>query len=149
MGSRLFLSTAGGVQPDFFRAPEFFKSVLKSSFREVDIHRYHGMLVAEITSSAPGVGRLGIVDADTVALSNLHRQIGHACRSIGRNKAESLAGTCAEVNPAIAVTAHSLRLHERREAAALMAGGPGNWHCKICFVKLRFCLHIVQDVFTI
>ena len=34
---------------------------------------------------AAGVGRLGIVDDDAVAVSNLHRQIAHSCQRVGEN----------------------------------------------------------------
>ncbi len=37
-----------------------------------------------------GVGTLGIADGDTVELSNLHRQIGHATSRVGMGKADSL-----------------------------------------------------------
>ncbi|CAK9064728.1 Adenylyltransferase and sulfurtransferase MOCS3 (Molybdenum cofactor synthesis protein 3) (Ubiquitin activating enzyme 4) [Includes: Molybdopterin-synthase adenylyltransferase (Adenylyltransferase MOCS3) (Sulfur carrier protein MOCS2A adenylyltransferase) [Durusdinium trenchii] len=83
-----------------------------------DVERYGRQIVLP----SLGVGCIGIVDADTVALSNLHRQIGHSWRWIGRSKAESLAHACQEVNQAVSVKAHSLRLNERREAADLMAG---------------------------
>lgn len=39
--------------------------------------------------AAAGVGRIGIADADEVAMSNLQRQILHPAKNLGRNKAES------------------------------------------------------------
>lgn len=36
-----------------------------------------------------GIGTLGIVDADEVSLSNLHRQIIHEASAVGKNKAQS------------------------------------------------------------
>ena len=52
---------------------------------------------------AAGVGRLLLADGDTVDLSNLQRQIGHATASIGANKADSLARSVRAVNPEIDV----------------------------------------------
>ena len=52
---------------------------------------------------AAGVGRLLLADGDTVDLTNLQRQIGHATASIGTNKADSLARSVRAVNPEIDV----------------------------------------------
>jgi adenylyltransferase/sulfurtransferase len=58
---------------------------------------------AAIYLAAAGVGTLGIVDADTVELSNLHRQILHGGDSAGRPKVESARDTLWRVNPHVAV----------------------------------------------
>jgi len=60
--------------------------------------------------AAAGVGTLGIVDDDTVDLSNLQRQVIHATAAIGRAKTESAADTIARVNPGVEVVRHTLRL---------------------------------------
>lgn len=52
---------------------------------------------------AAGVGRLLLADGDSVDLTNLQRQIGHATASIGINKADSLARSVRAVNPEIDV----------------------------------------------
>jgi adenylyltransferase/sulfurtransferase len=52
---------------------------------------------------AAGVGRLLLADGDTVDLTNLQRQIGHATAAIGENKADSLARSVRAINPEIAV----------------------------------------------
>ncbi len=52
---------------------------------------------------AAGVGRLLLADGDTVDLTNLQRQIGHASAAIGENKADSLARSVLAINPGIAV----------------------------------------------
>jgi molybdopterin/thiamine biosynthesis adenylyltransferase/molybdopterin converting factor small subunit len=57
--------------------------------------------------AAAGVGTLGIVDFDSVDLSNLHRQIIHGHRNIGRPKVESAADTLRDVNPDVKVVAHT------------------------------------------
>ncbi|MGE5623747.1 MAG: HesA/MoeB/ThiF family protein [Methanocella sp.] len=56
--------------------------------------------------AAAGVGRLGIVDADRVDLSNLQRQILHRTKDVGRFKAESAARAVAELNPDVRVDVH-------------------------------------------
>jgi len=53
--------------------------------------------------AAAGVGTLGIVDFDTVDLSNLQRQILHGVSDIGRLKIESAADTIREINPDVKV----------------------------------------------
>ena len=59
--------------------------------------------------AAAGVGTLGIVDDDTVDLTNLQRQVVHATDSIGRPKVESAAETLAAINPGVKVTPHRTR----------------------------------------
>ena len=56
--------------------------------------------------AAAGVGRLGIVDHETVAVSNLHRQILHATESVGRPKALSARERLVALNPEVAIVAH-------------------------------------------
>jgi adenylyltransferase/sulfurtransferase len=58
---------------------------------------------AALYLGAAGVGRLLLADGDTVDLTNLQRQIGHATASIGANKADSLARSVRAVNPEIDV----------------------------------------------
>lgn len=53
--------------------------------------------------AAAGIGRLGIVDKDTVELSNLHRQIVHNEAGQGAHKAESAAAACRALNSSIQV----------------------------------------------
>jgi len=50
-----------------------------------------------------GVGRLTIVDHDTVDLTNLQRQIAHNLARVGRPKAESARETIAAINPDVQV----------------------------------------------
>ena len=55
--------------------------------------------------SAAGVGRIGIVDGDTVDASNLQRQVIHATADIGRPKVESAREKMLAVNPGVRVDA--------------------------------------------
>jgi adenylyltransferase and sulfurtransferase len=40
--------------------------------------------------ASAGVGKIGVVDGDTVEVSNLHRQIAHTTAGVGMSKAESI-----------------------------------------------------------
>jgi len=60
--------------------------------------------------AAAGVGTLGIVDDDTVSLSNLQRQVIHATPDIGRQKAESASDVIRRLNPHVSIEAHAMRL---------------------------------------
>jgi adenylyltransferase/sulfurtransferase len=56
--------------------------------------------------AAAGVGTLGIADGDTVAASNLQRQVLHSTHAVGREKVASAAATLGSVNPLIRVVEH-------------------------------------------
>ncbi len=60
--------------------------------------------------AAAGVGTIGVVDDDTIALSNLQRQVIHATADIGRLKVDSAAHAIRRLNPEVAVRTHALRL---------------------------------------
>ena len=60
--------------------------------------------------AAAGVGTIGVIDADTVSLSNLQRQIIHDTDNIGMLKVESAAKSLARINPDVHVIAHRERL---------------------------------------
>jgi adenylyltransferase/sulfurtransferase len=60
--------------------------------------------------AAAGVGRIGIVDFDTVDYSNLQRQIIHGSEDVGRPKGESARETLASINPRCEVVLHNTRL---------------------------------------
>jgi molybdopterin/thiamine biosynthesis adenylyltransferase/rhodanese-related sulfurtransferase len=68
-----------------------------------------------------GVGRLTIVDHDTIEETNLHRQPLYAMADIGRSKAETAATALKRFNPAIEATAVVARLTPQN-AAALVGG---------------------------
>ena len=60
--------------------------------------------------AAAGVGRIGIIDADAVDVTNLQRQIAHTTVDLGRNKAESAAETLRAINPLIEAVTYTERL---------------------------------------
>jgi molybdopterin-synthase adenylyltransferase len=60
--------------------------------------------------AAAGVGTLGVVDDDKVALSNLQRQVIHGTPEIGQPKVASAASAIRKLNPNVNVTAHAERL---------------------------------------
>lgn len=62
-----------------------------------------------------GVGRLTIVDDDTVELTNLQRQIAHTVARLGQPKVDSAAATVQAINPDVRVVG----LRERAGAARL------------------------------
>ncbi|TKC09914.1 molybdopterin-synthase adenylyltransferase MoeB [Pedobacter polaris] len=53
--------------------------------------------------AAAGIGHLGLVDDDTVALSNLHRQVLYTTTDIGKLKVEVAAERLVEMNPEIEI----------------------------------------------
>ncbi|KAK2735842.1 Urmylation protein [Onygenales sp. PD_40] len=57
-----------------------------------------------------GVGRLGIVDGDTVEASNLHRQVLHRTKNIGKFKVDSAVEYLRELNPHPTYTPHAAPL---------------------------------------
>src|ERR1041385_4222256 len=60
--------------------------------------------------AAAGIGKLGIVDFDTVDYSNLQRQILHTAADVGRSKAQSAKETINGINPNVEVVIHHTRI---------------------------------------
>jgi molybdopterin-synthase adenylyltransferase len=60
--------------------------------------------------AAAGVGRIGIVDHDTVSLSNLQRQVIHTTERVGQLKTTSAAQQIQAINPHVIVEQHPFRL---------------------------------------
>jgi adenylyltransferase/sulfurtransferase len=60
--------------------------------------------------AAAGIGTLGIVDDDTVSLSNLQRQVIFGTGDIGRAKAECAAAAVTRLNPHVTAEPHAVRL---------------------------------------
>ena len=71
-----------------------------------------------------GVGRLGLVDPDTVAVSNLHRQILFQTADIGLAKTDVAAARLLALNPYLEIDLYP----ERFEAAADIVGSHVRHH---------------------
>lgn len=71
--------------------------------------------------AAAGIGTLGIVDDDTVSLSNLQRQVLHDTESVGHRKTESAAIAIAGLNPHVRVIEHTQRLTPENAEALIGA----------------------------
>jgi molybdopterin/thiamine biosynthesis adenylyltransferase len=56
--------------------------------------------------AAAGIGRIGLVDFDTVDFSNLQRQILHGTEDVGRPKADSAKETLNSINPNCQIDVH-------------------------------------------
>lgn len=66
-----------------------------------------GSYIAEALARA-GVGRLVLVDGDTVADSNRNRQLCALTSTVGQSKAEVIAARVRDINPACVAEAHTL-----------------------------------------
>jgi molybdopterin/thiamine biosynthesis adenylyltransferase len=71
---------------------------------------------AALYLAAAGVGTLGLVDDDEVALSNLQRQVLYDSSDVGRVKVLAAGQRLTAINPHVAVTPHPVRLTEANAA---------------------------------
>jgi molybdopterin/thiamine biosynthesis adenylyltransferase/rhodanese-related sulfurtransferase len=71
--------------------------------------------------AAAGVGRIGLVDFDTVELSNLQRQILYAEDDVGRPKLEAARERLRAINPHVQLVPHPVRL-ARENALEILSG---------------------------
>ena len=62
--------------------------------------------------AAAGVGRITLVDDDTVDLTNLQRQIAHTTGRVGMAKVESAAQAMRDINPSIVIATRAARIDE-------------------------------------
>ncbi|MBN9465039.1 molybdopterin-synthase adenylyltransferase MoeB [Brevundimonas sp.] len=76
---------------------------------------------AALYLAAAGVGTLGLIDHDAVALSNLQRQILFDTADVGRPKAEAAATRVEGLNPHVAVQTFAERLTAENAAARIGA----------------------------
>jgi adenylyltransferase/sulfurtransferase len=60
--------------------------------------------------AAAGIGTLGVIDHDTIDLSNLQRQVIHRTADVGVSKVESARRALADINPEVRVRPHDERL---------------------------------------
>ncbi|HVR67034.1 MAG TPA: molybdopterin-synthase adenylyltransferase MoeB [Verrucomicrobiae bacterium] len=71
--------------------------------------------------AAAGVGTIGVIDDDTVDLSNLQRQVIHMTDQVGRPKVESAVQLLARLNPEVKVIPYQQRI--TADNAAEIIGG--------------------------
>lgn len=70
-----------------------------------------GCTTAELLARA-GVGKITLIDADTIEISNLQRQIAYVAENIGFYKSEILAKRLKQINPHICVESKTVKLDE-------------------------------------
>lgn len=71
--------------------------------------------------TAAGVGTIGLLDADTVSLSNLQRQVLHSTPDIGHLKVESASAKLHNINPEVNIVTIAELLTEKN-AAEIISG---------------------------
>ena len=82
--------------------------------------------------AAAGVGTLGIVDDDTVSLSNLQRQVLFTTETLGQSKVNAGADQIRRLNPHVIINPHKMRI-TADDAATLarrydvVVDGSDNW----------------------
>jgi len=67
--------------------------------------------------AAAGVGRIGIVEFDTVSISNLQRQILYTTPDLGQEKVEVAASRLRAINPEIQVITYNKKLTDENAGA--------------------------------
>lgn len=76
---------------------------------------------AAVHLAAAGVGTLGLVDFDEIALSNLHRQVQFATPDVGSLKVEAAARRLTALNPHTVLELHPVRLDSANARALISA----------------------------
>ena len=76
---------------------------------------------AALYLAAAGVGTIGLVDADTVGLSNLQRQIAFTTPDIGLSKVAVARDRLTQINPHVHVVAHPFALTPDNAGALIAA----------------------------
>jgi adenylyltransferase/sulfurtransferase len=99
--------------------------------------------------TAAGVGTIGVADDDSVALSNLQRQIIHSTDDIGAAKTISAKKFAARLNPGINIIEHPLRINDDNTAKIiadydLVAEGVDNFETR--YALNRACLALKKPL---
>ncbi|MGV3604005.1 MAG: molybdopterin-synthase adenylyltransferase MoeB [Dyadobacter fermentans] len=94
---------------------------------------------------AAGVGEIGVIDDDTVDLTNLHRQILYSADDIGKNKAITAVEKLSVLNPFVKLTAYPDRLSAENGADLLNAydliiDGSDNFETR--YLVNNFCVQL-------
>lgn len=76
---------------------------------------------AALYLASAGVGTIGLIDSDDVDLTNLHRQILHGTKDVGRSKLESAHDRLRDANPNVEIELHDCRFTSEN-AQDLVAG---------------------------
>ncbi len=101
--------------------------------------------------AAAGLGTIGVVDDDTVSLSNLQRQVIHGTPDVGRPKVDSAAAAVARLNPGVAVEVHRTRIDAANgrdlvRAYDLVADGSDNFDTR--YAVSDACFHEGRPLVT-
>ncbi|GJD41676.1 MULTISPECIES: molybdopterin-synthase adenylyltransferase MoeB [Methylobacterium] len=101
--------------------------------------------------AAAGIGTIGIVDDDTVSLSNLQRQVIHGTPDIGRPKIDSAADAVARLNPHVRIEPHCVRIDADNAVALIdrydiVADGSDNFATR--YAVSDACFHAKRPLVT-
>lgn len=69
--------------------------------------------------SAAGIGEIGLVDDDTIDVSNLHRQVIYKTSAVGKSKAEEAKLLISDLNPEIKINSFSEKLSGKNAISLL------------------------------
>jgi adenylyltransferase/sulfurtransferase len=69
--------------------------------------------------AAAGIGRIGLVDFDVVDHTNLHRQVIHGTKDVGRKKLDSAADRMRDINPNVRLDLHEIALTSENAFAVM------------------------------
>ena len=109
-----------------------------------------GSPVAEFLSRA-GVGKIGIVDNDSVVLSNLHRQSLYLMKDIGKSKVKIAKEKIKKINTNIKIKTYKIRLNHINFKKIIndydyIVDGSDNFKTK--FLLNDFCLKFKKTLIT-